>query len=719
VTLWLLAIGAISMLGQVVLLRELNVAFFGSELVYVLALAVWLFGTAAGALSGRASHDPGERAVRWLLVVLGLAIPSTVLLARAMRIVFGGVPGAYLPFGRQMLAMIACVVPVAFLLGLLFQWAAKLFIGAGRRLAGAYAVESAGGVAGGILATALIAAGAPNLAGALWCAAAAFGAAIWPLRHDARGPRAAAVTGLACAVAALWAGGAIDTRTTAWNHPRLLATRDTPYGRVTVTEAAGQIAVFENDALAYESQGTAAEEFVHLAAMQRDRPRAVLILGGAAQGLVGEALDERPARVDDFEMDRALVDLVAPYLPESARHALADPRARITFGDPRRLLERAGIYDLILVGLPEPESGRTNRYYTREFFALCARHLGRGGVLAARLRGAENLWTPPLAGRATSIDRALRSAFADVVVLPGVTNLFLASRSALVRDPEVLGERLRQRELGTRLVTPAYVRYLYTNDRFAEAAAVVARTAVPANSDARPFCYQATMVLWLARFFPRLTRLDVPEFEPTSLPRSPAAWGCGAILLVTLVVARRRPTLRRALLAGASGFAGMALEAVLLLQYQTRSGVLFQDLGVLLTAFMAGLAAGAVALERVMTGRAARGQGARLPGAVALGLLALLGGACAVLLRSGAIGGLPGASLLLGGCGFLVAAVFAYASLEGTPDQRAIVGPLYAADLAGGCAGSLVAGLVAIPMLGLPATALGAASLAALALVCV
>ena len=28
-TLWLLAIGAISMLGQVVLLRELSVAFFG------------------------------------------------------------------------------------------------------------------------------------------------------------------------------------------------------------------------------------------------------------------------------------------------------------------------------------------------------------------------------------------------------------------------------------------------------------------------------------------------------------------------------------------------------------------------------------------------------------------------------------------------------------------------------------------------------------------
>ena len=171
---WLLAIGAISMLGQVVLLRELSVAFFGSELIYVLALGVWLLGTALGAASGRASHVPRERSVRWLLVVLGLVLPLAVVLARAVRVVFCGVPGAYLPFGRQMLAMVACVVPVAFLLGLLFQWAAKRFVDTGRPLARAYAVESVGGIVGGLLATVLLAAGMPNLGAALLCALCAF-----------------------------------------------------------------------------------------------------------------------------------------------------------------------------------------------------------------------------------------------------------------------------------------------------------------------------------------------------------------------------------------------------------------------------------------------------------------------------------------------------------------------------------------------------------------
>jgi hypothetical protein len=125
-------------------------------------------------------------------------------------------------------------------------------------------------------------------------------------------------------------------------------------------------------------------------------------------------------------------------------------------------------------------------------------------------------------------------------------------------------------------------------------------------------------------------------------------------------------------------------------------------------AFMGGLALGAWGLERLML-RAGRG---RFAGALTLVALAALGLACAALLRAGAGGGLVGTGALLFVCGFLVAAAFAYAVLRGAPDGGAVIGPVYAADLLGGCAGSLVASLVAIPMLGLPASAALAAALA-------
>lgn len=721
----LVAIGAVSMLGQVVLLRELGVAFFGSELIYVLALGAWLLGSAAGAASGRRAHVPGESAVRWLLVLAGLLVPLSVVLARGVRILFGAVPGAYLPFDRQMLALAACVLPVSLVLGLLFQWAAKRFVVAGRTLAGAYAIESAGGIAGGLAATLLLAAGVQNLPSVMLCAAAAFGTAARPERRVARGsdpafprparaPALAAFAGLALVTGALAASARFDRALTTWNHPALVATRDTPYGRVTVSEREGQMAVFEDDALAYESQGVTAEQFVHLAAIQRAAPREVLVLGGAAQGLIEPLLRHGPGRVTDVELNLALVALVVPRQPADVRDALADPRVRLVFGDPRRFLARPARYDLVLSGMPEPESGRTNRCYTREFFTACAARLAPDGVLALKLRGAENLWTPQLARRAASIHRALRAAFADVVVLPGTNDMFLASNAPLSRDPELLGDRLRRRGINARLVTPAYVRYLYGNDRFAEAARVTADTPAPVNRDARPLCYQATMTLWLARFFPRLARLDLPEPSVAGAVRSPWSWA-GVILAVGLIfLARRRPGLRRCLLAGAAGFAGMTLEAALLLQYQTRSGVLYQDLGVLLMAFMAGLAAGAGAFTRL----AAKGDERRVwtLGIAALAALAALGLAAALLLRFGLPAGLVTVALFLAAAGFFVAAAFAYATLAGRPEQRLIVGPLYAADLAGGCLASLVAGLATIPMLGIPSTAAlaGAAALAAL-----
>jgi predicted membrane-bound spermidine synthase len=69
-------------------------------------------------------------------------------------------------------------------------------------------------------------------------------------------------------------------------------------------------------------------------------------------------------------------------------------------------------------------------------------------------------------------------------------------------------------------------------------------------------------------------------------------------------------------------------------------------------------------------------------------------------------------------CGSLVGALLAHAS-QGGAEQHAVVSPLYASDLIGGAVGALLGSLVAIPLLGLAATAeaVAALSLAALVLV--
>ena len=174
----------------------------------------------------------------------------------------------------------------------------------------------------------------------------------------------------------------------------------------------------------------------------------------------------------------------------------------------------------------------------------------------------------------------------------------------------------------------------------------------------------------------------------------------------------------------------MIIETTLILHYQARSGVLFQDIGLLLTSFMAGLAAGSFAVDRWSRGetRDVSGRlaaGSRKPprpltcrhGVAILATFAIFNVAVALAVHRGVAAGLAGTALLLAWSGALVAAVFAYVSLRGVGDQSRIIAPLYAADLVGGSIGAVLGSLLLIPLAGLEASAVWMAVLMALALV--
>jgi hypothetical protein len=321
------------------------------------------------------------------------------------------------------------------------------------------------------------------------------------------------------------------------------------------------------------------------------------------------------------------------------------------------------------------------------------------------LRSSENIWTPAVTYRNASIFRALDAVFGDVVVLPGATNIVLASRATLSRDPAVLGARLAERGVRTRLVTREYVSYLYTNDRFLRIAEALSASDVPANTDARPVCYKYSSMIWLSKFFPRLITAEL-ETDGWSPQRTLAASAAGcALVAALLLVSRRHRGRQRITIAAFAGLVGMVLETELILHYQVRSGVLYQNLGILLMVFMAGLAAGAATAPRL-----ARSGGLNSLRKTKLSAMGMFAGFAAVnlafvgLLRAQAAG-LAAVSLLMFSGGALVSGLFACASLLGEADQRTLVSPLYAADLLGGCAGSLAGSVFLVPFLGLEQTA--------------
>ena len=690
----LLLIGFISIVGQVVLLRELSVAFYGIALVYIISIGIWLFWTAAGAMIGR-RYMPSATAVSCLFLLAAVLLPAETAFIRGIRFLFGAIPGTYLPFSRQIIAVFLTLFPVGILLGLMFQWAAKRYIAEGRTLAMAYTAESAGAIMGGLVTTLFFQWGIQNFTVMLLCSfLTALSFTVW---HRSAGRYIGAVL---CGITALglWQAREADFQMTRWNHPGLLISRDSPYSRITVEGHKGQFAVFENDALSFETESTAAEEFVHIAAIQRDITAQVFVSGGGGEGIVGEILKHGPQSVIYAELNPVLLELIRKYLPETCGKSLEAKNVLVCQADPRRFLkEDERKYDLILLGMSDPDSGQSNRFYTREYFRQCADRLGPGGILAFRLRSSENLWTPFLTYRNRAVYNALTEVFQDVLILPGTTNTVLASDAPLERNPAKLTERFEQRKIKTRLITPAYITYLYTNDRFSQIAKSISAGNAPPNTDASPICYQYSGMIWLSKFIPGMTHQDISVFDPNRIRM--ISYLCIAGLFGLFLLIRRRETMRRVTLTAVAGFAGMVLETMLILHYQVKNGVLFQNIGILLTVFMAGLTAGSFAVAKIRNPN-------RLVGRSLLAAFGCLNLIFIAMLNADGFSDIFEISLLMSVTGFVVAGLFAFASLRKIREQNNAVSALYAADMIGGCAGSLLGSLILIPFLGMEHTAI-------------
>ena len=159
----------------------------------------------------------------------------------------------------------------------------------------------------------------------------------------------------------------------------------------------------------------------------------------------------------------------------------------------------------------------------------------------------------------------------------------------------------------------------------------------------------------------------------------------------------------------ASGFAGMIFDLALIYTFQTLYGYVFHQIGLLVAAFMVGIAAGSLAmtflLERVKRDFASfiGLELAIILFSVALPAIFLL---FSPYLNSPAVLSLFRVIFLVLSflSGLLIGAQFPLASkiyLKCSPDMSGTAGLLYGADLAGGWIGGMLGGVLLLPVLGL------------------
>jgi spermidine synthase len=717
---WALGVvGFTSMVGQLVLMRELVAVFYGNELVFGLILAAWMMWVAVGSWGlGRwvTRRGLGAGALAASAVLAAVILPLQIAMIRAVRDWLGITPGAFADFGQMVQAILVILAPLCLSLGCQFTLGAALVAmqrdEEGRSVGVAYTAESLGAVLGGALFSFALVFLLDPFQIALGLSALNLATAAIVGRGAQRRILWAGLLALAALtlVAAWPLGSYFHQATLARQWPNLIATVDTRYGRLVVTQQGEQSVFYENGLLMFETQGTFDEEVAHLPLLMHPAPSRVLLLGGGVSGVLREALKHPVDEIVYVELDPAIIQVAASVLPPEEAAALTDPRVRLVSGDGRRFVDTTGeTFDVVIVDLPEPSTGQINRFYTREFFARAERILAPGGVFSIGLPSGENYWNPEMARRNASVFRTLHDVFPYVVVTPGDHNFYLASDAPLPEGAAPLVERFVARGIETQWVQPPYLEWLFTTGRYTMTRGLLeSETGARLNDDLMPICYYYDFTVWLTMFGTGFRGV----FETAELLH---LWWLLPPLLIAALVLRRRPRPAVASMIGWAGFAMMSLEIVLLFTFQALHGYVYYAVGLIVTAFMGGLALGAALAQRI-------GQARVRP--------ALLGVLAGIALYAGLLPlafriSLPAPHLTfsilallagsLGGLTFALAARLA-ARLPGA-EASAVAGLLYGSDLVGGCIGALLTSVFIVPLFGIPQTCWATASVGLISLI--
>lgn len=631
---------------QTLLVREMLVSFAGNELTIGVVLGTWLALEAVGSWGAgwlyarhmRRPPVPGRDGLVYagLQIILAVLLLPVLAATAGIRHILGGVPGQGWGLPTIFLTSSLLLLPVGLVDGAMFSvgWrAARQAMSDDADAAGTvYVREAIGGILGGLAVTFLLVPRLHAVETALLLVALNLASALclrWLLRP--RGPAGLRSLGrwnvkllllsmLLLASLVLLVTPAADRLLHAlaewqWKGYDLAFHDDSVYGNVVAIRQAGQVTFFSNGVPLLSAPVpdiARVEEMVHLPLLWVEQPRRALVLSGGVGGVIGELLKYPLDRVDYAELDPLLLEAVDALPTPLTEAELLDPRVRVEMIDGRLFVHRAtalqqdrqpvdGAYDIVLVNLPVPTTLQINRFYTVEFCRMVGQLMDDGGVLVFAAPGSLTYLSPGVRSLHAVLQATLQEAFPHVRPIPGDVTLWLASPSSFLTlaNNDTLIKRWDSRGLPSNLITESYLR-LRLDERWLTWFQGALGHAGPAqaNHDLRPAALLQGLAYWNEMFSPRLSSffsfLRKLNFAALALPLV-------ILALLGLFVVRRRQgsTGVVAMAIATTGFGGMTADLLVIFAFQVFYGYVYQLIGLLLAAFMAGLSLGGWLSRRI------------------------------------------------------------------------------------------------------------------------
>ncbi|MFH1507080.1 MAG: hypothetical protein ABIG46_01440, partial [Candidatus Omnitrophota bacterium] len=380
-------LGFTSMVGQIIIIRELIVVFYGNELSLGAILASWLFWVAFGSFAlGRLTDrlKPRQSLLANLQLITALALPLNLVLIRNIKSILKIPAGQIIDFvpilGASFVSLSFICAILGFTFVLISKYSAGKTLNPSLGIGRIYLVEGLGASIGGVIYSFfLIKTLSPfenifMLSGINILASILVHRSILTLIY---------ILALCLGLTLKWPLSLErQTRQAQFRPFKLVESADSIYGNVSVTKIGPDFSFYENGFLVFTSGDfLTSEESVQYAMLEHPRPRDILLIGGGYAGSLEQVLKHPVKKVDYVELDPLIIKMAQKYLPP-----VKDDRVSIINSDGRLFVKKTdSLYDVIILNIPDPYTAMLNRFYSLEFFGEIKKILAPGGVFSFSL----------------------------------------------------------------------------------------------------------------------------------------------------------------------------------------------------------------------------------------------------------------------------------------------------------------------------------------------
>jgi spermidine synthase len=566
----LIVLGFSTTVIQVIMLREFVSVFYSNEIIFGIIIAFWMTLTGLGAWQGNKQQQTNlpDKKLSTMFILLGL-IPLVLifLINFSKHVIFQ--PGVLINIWQLLPLIAVSLAPVCLISGKIFNIISGNLFSDQPAIKGGkfYSAESVGSIIGGIAVSfimvlyintmqSLAIVFIINLATAVIC----FSGQDRFLKYT--------LLFAGIILMSLFFIYDIDLKVRQYLYPnqKILESHETPYGNLTFTENVEQINVFENLSLLFTTENIIQnEEIAHFPLLQLSSPQKVLLIGGGISGVAGQILKYSTIKkLMYLEPNPWLIHYALKYMKLSV-----DNRLTVHYGDGRNyLMNNNEKYDCIIVALSGPSTLLSNRYYTREFVDILKIHSAKNAVVSFSLNSSVNYLNFENRTIHSVFYNTLKTSYANVIIVPGEKDYFLASDSNLSIN---ISHLYSTHNITNLYVNPGFIDDRALNER-SRAIQKSLMTDAPANTDLKPVATSIQTALFFRQFKVNNIFLII------------------VIILALLIPVTKLNSISYCMYT--AGLTASSLEMIVLLVFQIMFGYLYAAAGIIFAVFMAGLAIG-------------------------------------------------------------------------------------------------------------------------------